>query len=312
MLGYYNGCQIGNFTFYSLIVFMIIISLVFYSIYILLNQAVLDKTSELTMSNTLIESILDSHDEMVILIHDNDTIKSNKIYKEYIQHNSSIQDILTKNSININDGLLLRSHKVVDGHHTFLLNKKNIDINSKVYTLLTLTDISDFDKHLEYIKSKVYVDSLTSLNNRALFEHILHDLIMLGEIKQQAFALIMCDIDYFKNVNDTYGHNEGDKVLKDVANFISKHIRDDDMLFRWGGDEFFLIITGESSHKAYDISEKLRSKFEKSDISSKYLITISFGLTAYIIGDTIQTITSRADKALYISKEDGRNRSTIK
>jgi len=115
-------------------------------------------------------------------------------------------------------------------------------------------------------------------------------------------------VDYFKEVNDRYGHLVGDKVLIQLSNFIRSQIRETDIFARWGGEEFVLLLPHVNQDKALDIANTLRVKIELEYFAEVNNITCSFGLTSYTDGDTIDTITKRADEALYEAKGSGRNR----
>ncbi len=327
------GTNLSKYEFYAIIVSTIMTSFAFASLSLLvrklsnqsnslfkklkiinkeLSQKVIKKTKEIKLSNKILNSILNSHDDIVILLNQTDTVISNDKYNAYfIDQPYTIFELLEKNEIDINSSTILQSHKISHNGFTFLLTKKPINIENEVYTLISLTDISEFNNHVQQLKQQAHVDNLTSLNNRVIFEQIVNDLVTLAEQHKTTFSLIMFDIDDFKTVNDNYGHDEGDKVLQEVAEFVKTHIRSNDLLFRWGGDEFFLIVKGVDSLHAYDISEKIRNAFLDTLTAKQYGITISFGITIYKPTDTIQTITKRVDNALYQSKHSGKNRSTI-
>ena len=169
------------------------------------------------------------------------------------------------------------------------------------------------DKELEVHKREVELtheanfDSLTQIYNRKMFHKLMNEKIDLFKEQQKPFVLIMLDIDYFKNVNDKYGHLVGDEVLKIMSKEIKSHIRDSDVLARWGGEEFALSFNINITH-AKEVAENLRKYVENIDFPSVGKITCSFGLTEYIDGDTLDTLTKRADAALYDAKSSGRNR----
>ena len=122
----------------------------------------------------------------------------------------------------------------------------------------------------------------------------------------------MFDIDYFKKVNDTYGHYVGDMVLKKLSELISQNIREVDSFGRWGGEEFMLLLHKANQAEAIYIAEKLRKLVADFSIENLYKITISIGISTFAKNDTKESLLQRADQALYKSKEDGRNRVTFK
>ena len=169
-------------------------------------------------------------------------------------------------------------------------------------------DISD-KKELEYLSSH---DMLTQIYNRAAFTKRLSQRIEESRYKHTKFGLIMIDVDYFKSVNDTYGHDVGDDVLKEIANCIKSHIRKVDVIARWGGEEFVIIADDASLDDLKVLVIKLQTEIMKTSFSPLPCITVSFGLTIFKKGDTELSIQKRADTALYEAKKNGRNRYEIK
>jgi diguanylate cyclase (GGDEF)-like protein len=128
---------------------------------------------------------------------------------------------------------------------------------------------------------------------------------------KEKFCLIIIDIDFFKKVNDTYGHDVGDEILKSLADLMKKELRIYDLLSRFGGEEFFILLPGETIKKAKRIGERLRKSLWKDKNLKKYAITISLGVTEYKHMDNKRRMIKRADKALYESKHNGRNQLNV-
>ena len=153
-------------------------------------------------------------------------------------------------------------------------------------------------------------DPLTGLRNRrGLHAHYERRIATL-RIYEKA-SIIMCDIDHFKHVNDTYGHNAGDEVLKYVANLLQSSIRIDDGAFRWGGEEFILLLPHKSTQEAIVLAERLRSLIEESVITfegTDIKITMSFGVSEINPELTTEENVEAVDAKLYYAKEHGRNR----
>ncbi len=150
-------------------------------------------------------------------------------------------------------------------------------------------------------------DQLTGLYNRREIDRRLNSELENAARYQRSFSLIMVDIDFFKNVNDTYGHQVGDDVLQHVALLLSTNIRKTDTLGRWGGEEFIIINTEHDSQKVLKFIEKLRGIIESYDFNKVGQVTCSFGIAHYTKGDTAVSILQRADRALYLAKDSGRN-----
>jgi diguanylate cyclase (GGDEF)-like protein len=120
---------------------------------------------------------------------------------------------------------------------------------------------------------------------------------------------MMLDIDYFKRVNDNYGHQTGDRVLSAVSKLIQLNIRDNDYAGRYGGEEFIIILPDIQLIEAYDIAENVRKSIQNFSFTKKNLnVTISIGLTEYHSED-VKAFVNRADTLLYRAKENGRNRT---
>lgn len=153
-------------------------------------------------------------------------------------------------------------------------------------------------------------DPLTGLRNRrGLHAHYERRIATL-RIYEKA-SIIMCDIDHFKHVNDTYGHNAGDEVLKYVANLLQNSIRIDDGAFRWGGEEFILLLPHKSTAEAIILAERLRTLIEESVINfegTDIKITMSFGVSEINPELTTEENVEAVDAKLYYAKEHGRNR----
>lgn len=124
-----------------------------------------------------------------------------------------------------------------------------------------------------------------------------------------SFSIIMIDIDNFKNINDSYGHDRGDDILKSLASILQNQLRKNDMLIRWGGEEFALLVEAPLT-QSFSIAEKLRLSVQGCLSIESKTITISLGLTQIHEDDTQESFFKRVDNALYESKRNGKNRTT--
>ena len=122
------------------------------------------------------------------------------------------------------------------------------------------------------------------------------------------FSLIMADLDYFKQINDEYGHVVGDRVLSDVANILKNNCREKDIIGRWGGEEFLIICPDTDIQEAQSLSERLLEEVAKYEYKNGKHMTISFGVTQCRKGDTFDSVIKRADIAMYNAKAGGRCR----
>ncbi len=188
----------------------------------------------------------------------------------------------------------------------FLIFKKNYEISTNKLNMA----VAELDESHKKLKIMANTDFLTNLNNRSGFTTEVNK--FLSEDRTIIFA--MADIDKFKNVNDTYGHEVGDLVLKEFSNTLRENISENDALGRWGGEEFVIAFTSISEENAYSILEEIRKKVLDISINSEQgevKISSSFGLARHNIknGDFLNTI-SMTDEALYYSKNNGRNTVT--
>ncbi len=163
-------------------------------------------------------------------------------------------------------------------------------------------------KILEYVSTH---DTLTGVYNREFFQKELTKKTKSANRYDQSFALAMVDVDNFKNVNDTYGHQVGDEVLKKLADSINKNIREDDVFARWGGEEFVIIANGADINSIIELIKKIQKEIIKVDFGVAKNVTASYGLTVYKEKDNEESILKRADEALYLAKEKGRDRYEV-
>jgi two-component system, sensor histidine kinase and response regulator len=177
--------------------------------------------------------------------------------------------------------------------------------------IITFNDITHTIQEQLQLKEKVIRDKLTGAYNREFFHNNINTLTLACKSKGKELALIMFDIDYFKSINDRYGHNQGDIVLTKMSDILQSSMRADDFYIRWGGEEFITLCCVNSLEEAAKIAEGLRVKIEQIKFEDLPMITASFGVT---IIDTTQNILSsieKADNALYRAKKEGRNKVII-
>ena len=213
-----------------------------------------------------------------------------------------------------------------DKHIRYLANNISIDKSIFLFTLnISLISISIFFLFLYFIKSKenlmitldnlANTDPLTELPNRRYF--FLRAAHEFYRIKRQAgdFALFLLDIDFFKSFNDKYGHDAGDMVLSTFADLLKRQSRESDILCRYGGEEFIVLLPQTSLQEALIVAQRIIDKCRNMNIkyNNKTLsITVSIGITRSMQNDShIEDIIKRADNALYEAKDDGRDRLKV-
>jgi len=158
------------------------------------------------------------------------------------------------------------------------------------------------------LRELTFIDNLTGLYNRKKLNEILYDEVLRCKRYEHSLGLIILDIDSFKIVNDTYGHQIGDEVLKELANILKQNIRSTDLSIRWGGEEFVIVCLETSFEGTLKVAENLRKSVENNEFSTIGKKTISLGITEYKKDDTVDSLIKRADDALYLAKKNGKNR----
>jgi diguanylate cyclase (GGDEF)-like protein len=160
----------------------------------------------------------------------------------------------------------------------------------------------------ERIITLSYTDALTGIANRRIFLESLDGAISFAQRHQTPLSLILTDLDDFKSVNDTFGHNAGDQVLQAIAALLMEDSRQEDLSARWGGEEFIIMLPGSTAKEALVVAERLRHRLEEMTFpDSGIRLTASFGVSAYQPGETNTSFIGRADQALYEAKRLGKN-----
>jgi diguanylate cyclase (GGDEF)-like protein len=179
------------------------------------------------------------------------------------------------------------------------------------YLILVAEDITARKLSEEKLELLSTTDQLTGVYNRRAFDEFFTRERDRAVRYNKPLSLILFDIDYFKKVNDTFGHEAGDHVLQEVVNISKEQIRKVDSLFRWGGEEFILLLPETEVDGAIIVAERLRSAVEKWEFPTTSSITISLGVSQFHKDDSDKTLIKRADVALYEAKQGGRNRVVI-
>jgi diguanylate cyclase len=178
-------------------------------------------------------------------------------------------------------------------------------------------EIEKLQQEVSLAREQSLADELTGLINRRGFEMSLAACLAAEESLSQGLCLLFADIDHFKQVNDTYGHLMGDKVLRAVAQILKANVKGKDTAARFGGEEFVVLLPETSINGAISLAEKIRSTIERSRIrrtdtqQEMAQVTVSFGIASYCAGESPDDFVSRVDAALYASKTQGRNRVTV-
>lgn len=222
-------------------------------------------------------------------------------------------------------GLHVRNHKSIEeilqeanaslSNINLTYDQMNRELSEAKAQLQKLTkELEEKNKHLEKLAQ---LDSLTEVYNHGSFQKMLQNQISLATRKISPLSLIMIDVDHFKQINDTYGHQVGDAILKDLCALMRKSLRDYDMIFRYGGEEFAILLIDTDDRDARIVAERIRELIADHTFiayNNKHSVTASFGVAEVMpaLDDfTNKDLIAFADAALFESKKAGRNRVTV-
>lgn len=194
---------------------------------------------------------------------------------------------------------------------SYWLNIKISPIKDDLGNITSYTAIHQDITDKKNIEKLSITDKLTQLFNRQKLDDIFSMKLATARRYNTSFSIIMLDIDHFKNVNDTWGHQAGDEILKEFAKILKNNIRETDVAGRWGGEEFLILSTDTDLTGAIELAQKLRKTISSFNFSFSERKTASFGVASYHIGDDEKAILIRADKALYRAKQKGRNKVEV-
>ncbi|WP_395007735.1 diguanylate cyclase [Undibacterium sp.] len=190
----------------------------------------------------------------------------------------------------------------------------NAAIGFAITIMVLLIVLLSVRRYQNRIEKSAATDSLTKLLNRQAFDFVFQQALLDSERSRQPLAVALMDIDYFKKINDKHGHLIGDHVLKEIAAIARRSLRESDVICRWGGEEFLLLLKNCSLEKATSIAENLRSTIAANDFSrttdlakGRLSLTVSMGVAECKPQESEDSVFERADVALYQAKENGRN-----
>jgi two-component system cell cycle response regulator len=187
---------------------------------------------------------------------------------------------------------------------------KRIRQNDKNLFLALITNVTKEINQINKLSVLANFDKLTGIYNRRKFDELLEMEYKITKRYDRDLSAIFFDIDHFKRVNDTYGHDEGDFVLSNLSSLISKQIRETDIFARWGGEEFIILLPETTSEKAALIANEIMMSLSTFKFSKVGKITISIGISS-MRKEHLQSFLKRLDKALYKAKIEGRNRYIV-
>lgn len=218
-----------------------------------------------------------------------------------------INDFETMESIN---DLEVAKDKIIEGLSKIKEETGRMEKELEMYREKT----ESLAKKLQETESLGFTDQLTRLYNRHAFEVQVSEWFPDGNSNVNDLNFVMGDIDYFKKFNDTHGHQTGDVVLKFVAETLRESLENKGRVYRYGGEEFLMLLPGLEFEAAGKVAENIRKKLEKDyfiEKNEKLMVTMSLGVACAKKGESLEDVLKRADQALYGSKEKGRNRVTV-
>ncbi len=307
-----------------LILVMIFITVIFILILYFLNK--------LHNRRNLLSAVINTSDDLIYYKdHKLKYIGCNDAFEKFV--NKSKKEIIGKNDFELfenkyaqifkeNDLKVLESKEMSIDNEWLEINNKTLLFQSKRRPLKyedsirmgilgvnrDITNLFEIQKELE---EQAIIDELTKAYNRKSFNEKVNERIELFKRYENYFCMALLDIDNFKVVNDTYGHDIGDKVLIKVSQIIKQNIRTTDTLFRIGGEEFIILYPKTLLDEAFSSAEKIRILIEKENIIENHPITISIGLAQINENDNKDTIFKRVDDLMYISKKNGKNKISV-
>lgn len=185
------------------------------------------------------------------------------------------------------------------------LTYKQLSIVSNV--LVSLSGVAARYRLVAELTQKAHYDQLTGLVNRRFMDELLVNEIERCRRYRSPMTVLLLDIDHFKSINDTFGHDAGDRVLETVASRLKGTVRSVDSVARWGGEEFIVMVAETDLSSALVVGENIRKTVERGEYALNRPVTVSVGVSEFKKDDTVDSLLKRADVALYRAKERGRN-----
>jgi len=178
-----------------------------------------------------------------------------------------------------------------------------------IFREMKQTELKLFEQN-SILQNLATVDGLTGLyNHRHLYDRLEEEAKRCSR-HQESFVVMILDIDFFKKINDTYGHLTGDKILKEVSQILIANTRQTDIVARYGGEEFLIILVETSLSKGFEVAEKIRRAVELYEFTAQICLTVSIGIAEYN-GEKVSELIEKADDLLYAAKNSGRNKTVM-
>jgi diguanylate cyclase (GGDEF)-like protein/PAS domain S-box-containing protein len=289
---------------------------------------------ELNYQKVFFQSILDSQENIIIVTDKIEILEINHSFliffgyrnlDEFKKEHSDIIElaldvpgyISKKSNVNWIDAILngsgserLISFKREGAHNPkiFSVNINLLSLEEREVYVVTFSDVTALEQKSKTFEEKASIDALTGIFNKDKFYEMISNDIDASKKYKTCLSLIFFDIDHFKSINDTFGHQTGDDVLQQLVNVIKECTRELDTFARWGGEEFVVLLPGTDMDNALKAAEKFRKQVMSAGFKNVKHVTCSFGVTTLSKDDDVDTFVNRADRGLYKAKESGRNR----
>ncbi|AXH10435.1 hypothetical protein CP960_04720 [Malaciobacter halophilus] len=284
----------------------------------MLNSISLKQHENLKKERDFLQSVLDTQKNIILITDGKDIHTTNKKFidifktKDYFLTNIALLDNKTQANL-LSIARKYESHekpaklKVQNNHKYFIFDVQKLDMEKY---LICMNDVSKYNEKICHLEQKATIDELTNVYNKSTISSFLN-----CWLEARDFCLIIFDIDYFKKINDTYGHFVGDCVLKELAKVVRKVLPKNDLIGRFGGEEFIVLINDNSSNNIINIANRIKDEIQNHKFKCDSLeidITISLGTTFCKKGESYEKVYKRVDEALYFAKKAGRNRVRFK
>ena len=197
---------------------------------------------------------------------------------------------------------------------TARMQRRSQDLENRLQE--TSNEVTQLRSHLEKVREEAMTDALTGIANRKRFDETLRRARREAENTGKPLSLALCDIDFFKRFNDTWGHQTGDQIIRFVAGCLTRHSAEHHVVARYGGEEFAIVMPNTPAETAERIAERIRKTVESKKLLRKSTnedlgnITVSLGIASYRDGESVEQLIQRSDSNLYKSKTRGRNRTS--
>ena len=300
-----------------------------------LEYKISDKGKEILSTKILLQEVLDTDHSFLMVANGKKLILANKTMLKFFNCNSLSEFIkkhryLSNFFIDVENKDFLSAY--INGEHwvpylyreqnnkeiKILMKKDNKNryfkahsrkkiIDNKELYIIIFDEITKELQTIETLTEEASRDALTNLFNRGKFDDVLSKEISLAQTTKAPLSIIFLDIDHFKIINDTYGHDVGDCILIEIAKILISTIRQGDFAARWGGEEFVITLQSTTIKQASVLADKIRKNIEQHHFKNGGKQTVSLGVTQYICEESQSTFIKRVDKALYEAKNSGRN-----